>query len=83
VATRFRQWATERLREYIVKGFTLDDERLKGRDRQADYFDELLSRGLAVIRYGIGKGAETKTKRKQIVRHPCPPPTHSPTSAPA
>jgi hypothetical protein len=44
VATRFRQWATERLREYIVKGFTLDDERLKGRDRLADYFDELLSR---------------------------------------
>ena len=29
IATRFRQWATERLREYIVKGFTLDDERLK------------------------------------------------------
>jgi len=29
VATRFRQWATQRLREYIVKGFTLDDERLK------------------------------------------------------
>ena len=44
VATRFRQWATERLREYIVKGFTLDDERLKGRDRVADYFDELLAR---------------------------------------
>ena len=44
VATRFRQWATERLREYIVKGFTLDDERLKGRDRMADYFDELLAR---------------------------------------
>jgi hypothetical protein len=44
VATRFRQWATERLREYIVKGFTLDDERLKGRDRLADYFDELLAR---------------------------------------
>jgi len=42
--TRFRQWATERLREYIVKGFTLDDERLKGRDRVADYFDELLAR---------------------------------------
>jgi len=33
VATQFRQWATERLREYLVKGFTLDDERLKGRDR--------------------------------------------------
>jgi hypothetical protein len=44
VATRFRQWATERLREYIVKGFTLDDERLKGRARLADYFDELLAR---------------------------------------
>ncbi len=44
VATRFRQWATERLSEYIVKGFTLDDERLKGRDRLADYFDELLAR---------------------------------------
>jgi len=44
IATRFRQWATERLREYIVKGFTLDDDRLKGRDRLADYFDELLAR---------------------------------------
>ena len=44
VATRFRQWATERLREYIVKGFALDDERLKGQERLADYFDELLAR---------------------------------------
>ncbi|MEW5946041.1 MAG: virulence RhuM family protein [bacterium] len=44
IATRFRQWATARLHEYIVKGFTLDDERLKGRDRRADYFDELLAR---------------------------------------
>ncbi len=44
VATRFRQWATERLREYLVKGFTLDDERLKGRDEVGDYFDELLAR---------------------------------------
>ena len=44
VATRFRQWATERLREYLVKGFTLDDERLKGGDQLADYFDELLER---------------------------------------
>jgi hypothetical protein len=42
--TQFRIWATQRLREYIVKGFTLDDERLKGRDRAADYFDELLAR---------------------------------------
>jgi len=43
VATRFRQWATARLREYIVKGFVLDDERLKGGGR-VDYFDELLER---------------------------------------
>lgn len=44
VATKFRQWATARLREYIVKGFTLDDERLKGGTGLADYFDELLAR---------------------------------------
>ena len=30
IATRFRRWATERLKEYIIKGFTMDDERLKG-----------------------------------------------------
>jgi len=44
--TQFRQWATARLTEYLVKGFTLDDERLKnppGRG-QTDYFDELLGR---------------------------------------
>jgi hypothetical protein len=44
VATRFRQWATARLREYLVKGFTLNDERLKGTDSVTDYFDELLAR---------------------------------------
>ncbi len=44
VATRFRQWATQRLREYIVKGFVLDDERLKNPDQPFDYFDELLLR---------------------------------------
>lgn len=43
--TQFRKWATERLREYLVKGFTMDDERLKeGRNIGADYFDELLER---------------------------------------
>jgi len=43
--TQFRQWATQRLREYLVKGFVLDDERLKhpGPGRP-DYFDELLER---------------------------------------
>jgi len=40
--TQFRIWATQRLREYIVKGFTLDDDRLKNRDNR--YFDELLQR---------------------------------------
>ena len=44
VATRFRIWATQRLREYIVKGFVLDDERLKNPDQPFDYFDELLLR---------------------------------------
>lgn len=44
VATRFRQWATERLREYIIKGFLLDDERLKNPDHPFDYFEELLQR---------------------------------------
>ena len=43
--TLFRQWATSRLRELLVKGFTLDDERIKaGRTIGADYFDELLAR---------------------------------------
>lgn len=43
--TQFRQWATERLNEYMVKGFTMDDDRLKDmRNLGADYFDELLER---------------------------------------
>lgn len=41
---QFRQWATDRLQEYIVKGFVLDDERLKVNNRITDYFDELLAR---------------------------------------
>ncbi len=44
VATRFRIWATRQLREYIVKGFLLDDERLKNPDQPFDYFDELMRR---------------------------------------
>ena len=38
IATRFRQWATQRLKEYMIKGFTIDDERLKG-NSGGDYFD--------------------------------------------
>ena len=41
-ATRFRQWATQRIHEYIIKGYTLDDERLKGNGGR--YFRELLQR---------------------------------------
>jgi len=45
IAMHFRQWATQRLREYIVKGFTMDDERLKeGVNIGSDYFDEMLER---------------------------------------
>jgi hypothetical protein len=44
VATRFRIWATQTLREYIAKGFVMDDERLKNPDHPFDYFDELLRR---------------------------------------
>lgn len=41
---QFRRWATEHLSEYLVKGFTIDDERLKNPDGRPDYFDELLQR---------------------------------------
>jgi len=41
--TQFRIWATKRLKEYIVKGFTLDDERLK-EGKKNTYFDELIER---------------------------------------
>lgn len=44
VATHFRQWATRHLREFIVKGFVLDDERLKNPNQPFDYFDELIRR---------------------------------------
>ncbi len=43
--TQFRRWATERLNEYLVKGFTMDDERLKSVNNiGSDYFDEMLER---------------------------------------
>jgi len=42
--TQFRQWANRHLHEYIVKGFVMDDERLKNPDGRPDYFDEMLAR---------------------------------------
>jgi len=42
--TQFRQWANRHLHEYVVKGFTMDDERLKNPDGRPDYFDEMLAR---------------------------------------
>ena len=42
--TQFRIWANQHLKEFIVKGFVLDDERLKNPDGRPDYFDELLER---------------------------------------
>jgi len=44
--TQFRQWANQVLKEYLIKGFAMDDERLKNPDKDlsSDYFDELLER---------------------------------------
>lgn len=44
VGVRFRQWANDKLKEYIVKGFVLDDVRLKNPGKGRDYFDELTRR---------------------------------------
>ncbi len=44
ITTRFRQWATQHIQEFLIKGFILDDERLKTPDLPFDYFDELIKR---------------------------------------
>lgn len=44
MATKFRQWATQHIKEYIVKGFEMDDERLKNPHQPFDYFEELILR---------------------------------------
>ena len=42
--TQFRRWANRNLKEYMIKGFVIDDQRLKNPDGRPDYFDELLAR---------------------------------------
>ena len=60
-ATQFRIWATERLKEYIIKGFTMDDERLKNPNTLfgKDYFEEQLamvhSWSVILVRQLVGK----------------------------
>jgi hypothetical protein len=48
VAVRFRQWANDKLKEYLVKGFVMDDERLKNPGKGRDYCDELTRSGPAM-----------------------------------
>jgi len=56
-ATRFRMWATQILRDFIIKGFVLDDERLaQGKKSFAvDYFQELLERVRSIRRFCIAQ----------------------------
>ena len=66
-ATRFRQWATRTLREYIQKGFVLNDEMMKnGRAFGRDYFNELLER-IREIRASVcwGQGKHLSRGRRQ------------------
>jgi hypothetical protein len=86
--TQFRQWATARLSEYLVKGFTMDDERLKNPPGlgMPDYFDELLERirdttlSTAVLTKRPSHGSRSKRKLvSPLSRRPCA--THRSTSA--
>ena len=67
VATRFRRWATERLHEYIQKGFSLDDERLKYK------FDILvqrhhLDRDKILKEAGIASSPSKASKKKKVAK---------------
>ncbi len=50
IATQFRRWATERLKEYMIKGFTMDDERLKNLGG-GNYWKELLDRIREIVSF--------------------------------
>jgi hypothetical protein len=66
--TQFRIWATQRLREYIIKGFTLDDRRLQ-EDGGGAYFDELLAR-IRDIPFGV-RGLDRAFLRRGLTRRLC------------
>ena len=58
-ATRFRQWATKTLKEYIIKGFVINDDMIKnGKPFGKDYFDELLDRIREIIKEGCHNSKE-------------------------
>jgi hypothetical protein len=61
--TQFRIWATQKLREYIIKGFTMYDERLK--TASGNYFDELLAR-IRDIRSSVSILVNFKTKLRIV-----------------
>ena len=66
-ATRFRQWATKTLREYIQKGFVLNDEMMKnGRAFGRDYFDELLERIREIRASVLGAGKHFRGAVKKV-----------------
>lgn len=80
--TQFRRWATERLREYLVKGFVLDDQRLKqGRNLGADYFDELLER-IRDIRLVVVQASSLRLQKVGAGKMPAPQNPHFLSQAP-
>jgi hypothetical protein len=79
VATRFRIWATQKLREFIVKGFVLDDERLKNPDQPFDYYDELLYEApTARCHHSLGRRPRLPDANHPRAESPFPLPCHNP-----
>lgn len=81
--TQFRQWANKNLREYMVKGFVIDDQRLKNPNGRPDYFDELLARirDIRASENGSTKKCENSllsavTTIRQTKPHRCSLPRH-------
>lgn len=64
IATQFRIWATQRLKEYLIKGFTMDDERLKG-NGGGNYWKELLDRACTISHIQAMEKATTEYRKYQ------------------